>query len=63
VQTTAAAVRQELERTALLRPLATPPPAGALQFLATDGVERFAAIGSRFLGEAIDPADVELIDL
>ncbi len=34
-----------------------------LKFLATDGVERFAAIGGRFLGQAIDPETIELIDL
>jgi glutamate racemase len=63
-QTTAAAVRAELEREALLRaPADTHAPPGTLQCLATDGAERFAAIGGRFLGEAIDPAAVELIDL
>lgn len=36
---------------------------GGVRFLATDGVERFASVGSRFLGRAIDPAQVELIDL
>ncbi len=65
--TTAAAVRAELERARLLRPAATSPAAAsaadALQFLATDGVERFAAIGSRFLGQDIDATAVELIDL
>ncbi len=34
-----------------------------LRLLATDGVERFASIGKRFLGRAITPAEVELIDL
>jgi glutamate racemase len=36
---------------------------GAVQLLATDGVERFARVGSRFLGEPILPEDVALIDL
>ncbi len=62
--TTAAAVRTELERSALLRAEATigaaPEPA---RFLATDGAARFAAVGSRFLGEAIAAEAVELIDL
>ena len=68
-QTTAAAVRLELERTQLLRSPAMPAtsaqhmPAGSMQFLATDGAQRFAAIGSRFLGQHIDAAAVELIDL
>ena len=63
-RTTADAVCAELERLQLLRPALAPlPPAAALQFLATDGVERFAAIGGRFLGQPIDAAAVELIDL
>jgi len=37
--------------------------AGSLRFLATDGAERFARVGSRFLGQSIDPADVEIVDL
>jgi glutamate racemase len=67
--TTAAAVRAELEQAQLLRPAlpgpggAQPAPADAMQFLATDGVERFAAIGGRFLGREIDAGAVELIDL
>jgi len=66
--TTATAVRAKLERGGLLRTAATDVAAGAaaangLEFLATDGVERFAAIGSRFLGQVIDPAAVALIDL
>jgi len=66
--TTAAAVRAELERSGLLRVATSDVAAGAaagneLKFLATDGAERFAAIGGRFLGQAIDPAAVELIDL
>jgi glutamate racemase len=32
-------------------------------FLATDGTERFARVGSGFLGRAIAPDDVDLIDL
>ena len=32
-------------------------------FLATDGIERFARVGSGFLGRAIAPGDVDLIDL
>jgi hypothetical protein len=34
-----------------------------LRFLATDGLERFAAVGGRFLGQAINPATIELIDI
>jgi glutamate racemase len=66
--TTAVAVRAELTRGGLLRTPATDMAGGhaaghELAFLATDGVERFAAIGSRFLGQAMDPATIELIDL
>lgn len=43
-----------------LDPAAT---AGSVHFLATDGAERFAAVGSRFLGQPIDPADVDIVDL
>jgi hypothetical protein len=31
--------------------------------LATDAAERFARVGSLFLGHAIDTAQVELVDL
>lgn len=37
--------------------------AGGVRFLATDGAERFARVGSRFLGRPIEPGQVELIDL
>jgi hypothetical protein len=30
--------------------------------LATDGVERFASVGGRFLGTTLRAADVELVD-
>jgi len=34
-----------------------------VQFFATDSPERFARVGAVFLGRAIDPASVELVDL
>jgi glutamate racemase len=37
--------------------------AGAIRFLATDSIERFVRIGTRFLERPIDPEEVELIDL
>jgi glutamate racemase len=37
--------------------------AGTLRFLATDGVERFARVGGRFLGREIRADEVELIAL
>jgi glutamate racemase len=36
---------------------------GALTLLATDGPDRFATVGSMFLGEQIQPSDVEVVDL
>ena len=65
---TARAVRSLLREAQLLRtPSAlqdpAPGPRSALQFLATDGTERFAKVGERFLGEPIDAAAVDLIDL
>jgi glutamate racemase len=36
---------------------------GTTRFLATDSVERFARVGSRFLDRPIDPDEVELVDL
>jgi len=40
-----------------------PGAAGARRFLATDDAERFARVGSRFLGEAISAVNVERVDL
>jgi glutamate racemase len=34
-----------------------------MSLLATDGPERFARVGSAFLGETFAPSDVELVDL
>lgn len=36
---------------------------GRVSWLATDGAERFAQVGSRFLGRPIEPREVELVDL
>ena len=58
-QTTAAAVREQL----LAAGIARTAGSQSLQFLATDGPERFARVGSRFLGRAIEARRVELIDL
>lgn len=33
------------------------------RYLATDGAERFARVGSLFLGEKLSPTDVEIVDL
>jgi glutamate racemase len=58
--TTAEAVRQELLARALLAPPGKP---ASLHCLATDGPERFASIGSRFLGAPLAAAAIELVDL
>lgn len=57
--TTAVAVRGEL----LARGIARTAGSQSLQFIATDGPERFARVGSRFLGRTIEARRIELIDL
>lgn len=69
--TTAKSVRETLQRESLMRldastgsgSLSGPAATGVIRFLATDSVERFVRIGTRFLERPIDPAEVELIDL
>jgi glutamate racemase len=62
--TTAQEVQAELERDKLLLQSDAPENApGKVQFVATDGVERFARVGSRFLGETFGAGDIELIDI
>ena len=58
--TTAEAVARRLKTLGLL---ASGAEAGTLTLLATDGPDRFAAVGSRFLGRTIQPGDVEVVDL
>lgn len=58
--TTAAAVGRTLARLDLLTTRSAP---GALTLLATDGPDRFASVGSRFLGQPIRSEDVEVVDL
>ena len=58
-QTTAAAVREQLLSAGIARATGSQ----SLQFIATDGPERFARVGSRFLGRTIEARRVELIDL
>jgi len=59
-ETTALAVENELRDRALLNQMSH-SPRPILQ--ATDSPERFARVGSRFLGEAFDAAQVELVDI
>lgn len=58
--TTAAAVAEDL----FVRGLCAPPGrGGALTLLATDGPERFARVGGRFLGTELTAQQIELVDL
>lgn len=59
-RTTAACVEALLQNARLLRREAGK---GTVRLLATDGSDRFARIGSRFLERAIAAEEVELIDL
>lgn len=58
--TTASEVAALLATSGLRRPGSA---RGRLELLATDGTERFARIGARFLGEPIRPGEVALVDL
>jgi glutamate racemase len=59
-ETTAASVEAQLQQARI----ATPSRGnGSVRLLATDGRERFARVGSRFLKRAITPEEVELVDL
>jgi glutamate racemase len=58
--TTAAHVEATLTALRALHGPASPRP---IQFLATDGPERFADVGSRFLGEPFQASEVEIVDL
>jgi len=59
-ETTAAAVETQLQELNLLRETHSPV---SRQYLVTDAPERFARVGQLFLGTAIDPKAVELVDL
>jgi glutamate racemase len=61
--TTAAAVLHQLHGTAATTTAAAPAPRGTVRWLATDGAERFARVGSTFLGETLRAESVEIIDL
>jgi glutamate racemase len=61
--TTAASAHALLRQRGLVDGEAPDASTPALRLLATDGAERFAAVGSRFLGRSIGAGEVELIDL
>jgi glutamate racemase len=57
--TTAKSVREQLAGARLLGGMGRT----MVRFLATDSPERFARVGTRFLGQTLSPGDVELVDL
>jgi glutamate racemase len=59
-ETTAVSVDAQLQKAGLSN---TSRDGGSVRLLATDGRERFARVGSRFLNRAIEPDEVELVDL
>ncbi len=59
-ETTAASVHEQLHSSGLAR---MDESEGSVRLLATDGRERFARVGSRFLDRPIAPEEVELLDL
>jgi glutamate racemase len=61
-ETTAQAVAEALAN-ARLGSTGEPDCNGAVRFFATDSPERFARVGAVFLGRAIEPHSVELVDL
>jgi glutamate racemase len=61
-ETTAQCVSDELDARALRRP-ESEGEGGRVRFFATDDPERFARVGEIFLGRALDPADITLVDL
>jgi glutamate racemase len=58
--TTAKAVAERLKSEALTRNAAG---GGRMELLATDGTRRFARVGGAFLGAALSPGEVQLVDL
>ena len=58
-ETVAEAAEKLLRESGLLRNSGK----GDARYLATDGAERFARVGSLFLGETLKLADVEIVDL
>lgn len=60
-QTTATALAEDLELHSLARLPTNAQP--LLQLMATDGPQRFAQVGGRFLGEEFAEEEVELVDL
>jgi hypothetical protein len=61
--TTAVATRELLVARDLVRSAAATTVPGRVQYLATDGSARFAAVGSHFLGRELSNSAVEVVDL
>lgn len=62
-ETTARAVARMLATAGLAREGGPAAGGGSLVLLATDGPERFARVGARFLGVSLEPGAVSLVDL
>jgi len=60
-ETTAVRVAQELSERGLQH--SRKRGQGRVRFLATDGAERFARVGSVFFGDAMSPSQIEIVDL
>ena len=58
--TTAAFVAEDLQARGMMR---TRRGEGSISLYATDSVERFSLVGSRFLGSTVLPEEIELVDL
>jgi glutamate racemase len=59
-ETTATFVAEDLSARSLVRPRRSP---ASVTLYATDGVERFASVGSRFLNAEVRAEEIELVDL
>jgi glutamate racemase len=59
--TTAAAVARLVAEGGLAA--AGPDAGAATRFLATDGAERFARVGSQFLARPLTAGDIEIVDV
>jgi len=59
----AATTAQHVRKLLATRDALSSGETGDVRFLATDSVERFARVGSRFLGRAVAADEIELINL
>ena len=59
----ASTTARSVSRTLNAAGLAAVGSAGSVRFLATDSIERFVAVGGRFLDRPLTPAEVQLVNL